>query len=164
MTKQAKQLLDAAAFDAAVISSLLQKSIRRGEVGLAQRAAVTLLSPRGPALWRHLLVIAFEDVGIGASGLQVEAVSVVADPNARKRLGGNEAAALYLAWLLADAPKDRSTDYLICSARFHPRLRGIRNGLKRAPLTDCLEVVEDPEWPMPERALAAWYASGDALG
>src|ERR1700730_11938704 len=132
--------------DAEIISSLLQKSIRRGETSLAQFAARRLLAQRGADVWRRLLVIDFEDVGIGAPDLLIEAVSIAADPNSRKRLGGNEASAVHLADLLAAAPKDRSSDYLICAALFHPRLRSIRLALRRAPLTDCLTVVEDAEW------------------
>ena len=150
--------------DATVISSLLQKSIRRGELIVAQRAALTLLMRRGPAIWRRLLVIAFEDVGIGDPDLLLEAVSLATDASSRKCLGGNRAAAVRLAGLLANAPKDRSTNHLINGAAFHPRLESIRKALRRAPLTDCLAVVEDPDWPLPERAVAAWYASGMPLG
>src|ERR1017187_1172561 len=46
-----------------VIISLLQKSIRRGEVETAQRAAFTLFRQKGSAIWRRFMVIAFEDVG-----------------------------------------------------------------------------------------------------
>ena len=45
-----------------VIISLLQKSIRRGEVETAQRAAFTLFRQKGSAIWRRFMVIAFEDV------------------------------------------------------------------------------------------------------
>src|SRR5262245_65757041 len=46
-----------------VTTSLLQKSIRRGEVETAQRAAYTLFAQKGSAIWRRFMVIAFEDVG-----------------------------------------------------------------------------------------------------
>jgi integrase len=45
---------------------LLQKSIRRSETDIAQRAALTLFKLKGAAIWRRLMVIAFEDVGIGS--------------------------------------------------------------------------------------------------
>jgi replication-associated recombination protein RarA len=48
-----------------VVKSLLQKSIRRGEVEIAQRAALTFLSQKGSAIWRRFIIIAFEDVGAG---------------------------------------------------------------------------------------------------
>jgi replication-associated recombination protein RarA len=50
-----------------VISSLLQKSIRRSETDIAQRAALTLFKLKGGAIWRRLMVIAFEDIGIGSN-------------------------------------------------------------------------------------------------
>jgi hypothetical protein len=49
------------AADPWVISSLLQKSIRRGETEIARRAALTLFKHRGSSVWRRLMVIAFED-------------------------------------------------------------------------------------------------------
>src|SRR6266567_2853282 len=48
-----------------IASSLLQKSIRRGEVELAQRAACTLHAFDRSAIWRRLVVIACEDIGVG---------------------------------------------------------------------------------------------------
>lgn len=47
------------AADPWVISSLLQKSIRRSETKIAQRATLTLLKWRGSAIWQRLMVIAF---------------------------------------------------------------------------------------------------------
>ena len=44
-----------------VVSSLLQKSIRRGDAAIAQRAAHTLFKLKGSSIWRRLMVIAFED-------------------------------------------------------------------------------------------------------
>ena len=57
-------LAEPIAADPWLISSLLQKSIRRGETDIARRAALTLSKHRGAAIWRRLIVIAFEDIGI----------------------------------------------------------------------------------------------------
>ena len=46
-----------------VASSLLKKSIRRGDADLALRAALTLFRLRRSGIWRRFMVIAFEDVG-----------------------------------------------------------------------------------------------------
>jgi replication-associated recombination protein RarA len=48
-----------------VASSLVQKAIRRGDVELAKRAAFRLLELDKEAIWRRLVVIAFEDIGAG---------------------------------------------------------------------------------------------------
>ena len=45
-----------------VASSALQKAVRRGEVAVAQSAALTLLQLDRQALWRRLVGIAVEDV------------------------------------------------------------------------------------------------------
>src|SRR5580704_9466712 len=91
-----------------VISSLLQKSIRRGETEMAQTAVLTLLGMRGSAIWQRLILIAFEDLGIGAVDLVVETVAVGMDSAWRKSIGREVAAARYFAGRMAEAPKDRS--------------------------------------------------------
>ena len=48
------------------IAAVWDKSIRRSETEIAQRAALTLFKLRGSAIWRRFMVIAFEDVGIGS--------------------------------------------------------------------------------------------------
>src|ERR1700722_15965052 len=49
-------------------SSVLQKAIRRGDVLIAQRAVRTLYRHDPRSAWHRLVIIAFEDVGIGALG------------------------------------------------------------------------------------------------
>ena len=91
-----------------VIKSLLQKSIRRGEVEVAQRAALTLLAQKGSAIWRRFIIIAFEDIGAGSA--DVVAMTVAASTNStwRKRSGGDAVVASHLARLLAEAPMPKS--------------------------------------------------------
>ena len=49
----------------------MQKSIRRGDSLTAQRALRTLYQHDPSSTWRRLLIIACEDVGIGALGAVV---------------------------------------------------------------------------------------------
>ena len=51
-----------------VALSAMQKSIRRGDRLTAQRALRTLYQHDPSSTWRRLLIIACEDVGIGALG------------------------------------------------------------------------------------------------
>lgn len=142
-----------------IISSLLQKSIRRGETEIAQRAALTLRKHKGSAIWRRFMVIAFEDVGIG----NVEAVTAVVaagtDVALRKACGGDERVAVHLAGVLAAAPKDRSADHL-AGAKDHPALAKCVRAVTRAPLAERLSDVGNKQLPMPERAVAARFAAG----
>src|SRR5947209_2073595 len=104
-----------------LVSSLLQKSIRRSEMEIAQRAALTFFKFNGAAIWRRLMVIAFEDVGIGGVDALTTTVAAASDSAWRKNHGGDLMLAAYLAAQLAEAPKDRSADYL-CDAKDHPML------------------------------------------
>src|SRR6476659_3183260 len=102
-----------------VIKSLLQKSIRRGEVDIAQRAALTFLAQKGPALWRRLIEIAFEDIGAGSADVVVMTVGASTDAKWRNQSGGDIVVAAHLARLLAEAPKSRSAEHLITSSDQH---------------------------------------------
>jgi hypothetical protein len=142
------------AADPWVVSSLLQKSIRRGETEIAQRAALTLCKFKGTAIWRRLTVIAFEDVGIGDLAALTTTVAVGSDSAWRKRHGGDWALAVWLAGTLAAAPKDRSADYL-CQAKDHPALADFAQAIPNASLEARLSNVRDKVLDLPQRAVAA---------
>jgi len=142
------------AADPWVISSLLQKSIRRGEMEIAQRAALTFWKFKGAAIWRRLMVIAFEDIGIGAVDTLTRTVSVGSDSVWRKQHGGDVVLAVQLAGALAVATKDRSADYL-CQANDHPVLTDFARAMANASLEARLTTVRDKMLDLPQRAVAA---------
>jgi len=76
---RADQHIPALRLDPYATSSLLQKAIRRGEGDLAERAAIRLYRLRGKGIWRRLLVIAFEDVGIGSVESLVKTATMALD-------------------------------------------------------------------------------------
>jgi hypothetical protein len=63
--------------------------------------------------------------------------------------------AAYLAGLLAEAPKDRSADYL-CDARDHPMLADFWRAMEIASLESRLSHVRDQALGLPQRAVAAY--------
>lgn len=143
-----------------IVSSALQKAIRRSEVETAQRAALGFYQLAGADIWRRFLIIASEDVG-GASVETMALTAAVCHEAAwRKRQGEPERLVLWLAKLLAESPKDRSTDYLICAARDHHSLAATRQLCANMRMADRLAMVGDISQPLPVRAVAAWYASG----
>lgn len=148
------------AADRWVMVSLLQKSIRRGELETAQRAAFTLLRQKGSAIWRRFMVIAFEDVGAASPDAVAMIVAASTDPRWRKAQGGNEHVAVQVARLLAEAPKSRSAEHLITSAKHHPSLARSRLLRAAGELTDHLDTIIDAKVSLTERALAVWFASG----
>jgi hypothetical protein len=143
------------AADPWIVSSLLQKSIRRGETEIARCAALTLFKHRGSSVWRRLMVIAFEDVGIGGLDVVTTTVAAAGDSAWRKNHGGDLRLAAYLAGLLAEAPKDRSADYL-CDARDHPMLADFWRAMEIASLESRLSHVRDQALGLPQRAVAAY--------
>jgi len=145
------------AADPWVISSLLQKSIRRGETDVAQRSALSFFELKGSAIWRRLMVIAFEDIGIGSVEVLIMTVATASDSNWRKSHGGDPRLALHLATGLAEAAKDRSADYL-CEAKDHPMLAGFAHAVATAPLERKLSHVHDQALGLPQRAVAALSA------
>jgi hypothetical protein len=142
-----------------VVSSLLQKSIRRGETEIARCAALTLFNHRGSSLWRRLMVIAFEDVGIGGLDVVTMTVAAAGDSAWRKNHGGDLKLAVYLAGLLAEAPKDRSADYL-CDARDHPMVADFWRAMEKVNLESRLSHLRDQALGLPQRAVAALSALG----
>jgi hypothetical protein len=150
------------AADPWVISSLLQKSIRRGETEIAQRAAFTFFHLKGAAVWRRLIVIAFEDIGIGSVDALTKTVAAASDGPWRKSHGGDVRLAVYLAGLLAQAPKDRSADYL-CDANDHPILADFWRAMGKVSLESKLSHVRDQASGLPRRAVAALSALGIGL-
>ena len=142
-----------------VVGSLLQKSIRRGETEIARRATLTFFKLKGSAIWRRLMVIAFEDVGIGSVDALTTTVAAAGDSAWRKNHGGDLKLAVYLAGLLAEAPKDRSADYL-CDARDHPMLADFWRAMENASLESRLSHVRRQGLGLPQQAVAALSALG----
>lgn len=154
------------AADPWVVSSLLQKSIRRGEIDIAQCAALTLGKFRGPAIWRRLMVIAFEDVGVANIDAITAVVAAGSDTAVRKSCGSNGRVAIHLAGLLAASPKDRSADYLV-GANDHPALANFARTIRDASVDAMLLAVGDKSLSLPNRAIAAFFAAipqGDTVG
>ena len=143
-----------------IASSALQKAVRRGDVALAERAALALHREDRSATWRRLIAIAFEDVGAADLDVIVETVAVATLPKWRAVIG-EEAALRSIVSTLATAPKDRSADYLTWTAAEHPDLREMRETCGHSSsITECLSMVSDRSRALPDRAVAAWFCSG----
>jgi hypothetical protein len=141
-------------------TSALQKAIRRGLVGTAQRAAMTLIDHDARALWRRLAVIAVEDVGLGDLDAVAETMALAGDARARARLGGERQSVLHVCRRLAEAPKDRSTDLLISVVLHAPDLEPAREISGSIAVAERIKLSTRPDFTLSQRAVATWYASG----
>lgn len=149
--------------DAWLASSLLQKAIRRSDVGLAQRAALSLHRARGAAIWRRFQIIAFEDVGVGSVSALASASSSN-DPAWRAHLGGDIPTIIYVTRLLAEAPKDRSAEHLIRLAHGYEGYEEARDLVGLASHKDRLQFISDEDQPLHVRAISSWFVSGLNVG
>lgn len=141
-------------------SSLLQKSIRRGEVAYAVHAARILHRQRGTGIWRRCLLIAVEDVGIGDLDLVRHATLMTLGRDMRRAFGEDDEVLVDLVRRLAQTPKDRSPDYVICAAIQHPGFEQEREAVAQLSAAQQIAVAVDPDQPIIMRAIAMWHASG----
>ncbi len=72
-----------------LLASLLQKTIRRGDLQLARRAGHQLLNVDPSRLWRRVMVVGLEDIGLGDPKCAVAVMALATLPQARRLLGGN---------------------------------------------------------------------------
>jgi|SoiMetStandDraft_2_1073263.scaffolds.fasta_scaffold20735_3 hypothetical protein len=142
-----------------IASSALQKAIRRSEVGIACRAALTLHKQDRAKAWRRLIAIACEDVGPADIDLVLQTVAAAVSPGWHASYG-EDRAIVSIVCRLAAAPKDRSADYLMWVAAEHPDQRETRAVCSRASVSECLSMVTDLSRSLPDRAVAAWFCSG----
>jgi hypothetical protein len=73
--------------------------------------------------------------------------------------GGDVRVAAHLSTILADAPKDRSADFL-AEAKDHPDLADFALRMANTPAEVVLSSMRDSALPLPCRAIAARFASG----
>lgn len=142
-----------------ILSSLLQKSIRRGDVLLAQTAVLKLHAHNSQRAWRRLLLIAFEDVGIGSIDALVAATAFFSRFG-RRAQPDDRTEVVHLSVQLAECRKDRSADYLYCGSVRHPALELARRQFAISSNTERLLALNDPTCRIEMRAICAWYLSG----
>jgi hypothetical protein len=104
-----------------LLASCLQKAIRRDEPLLARRAAQQLLRLDPQRLWRRILTIALEDIGIGDIAVAAQLVGLSGLPQARRLFGGAERALDFAVLQACSAVKDRTADHFSSVARRRPR-------------------------------------------
>src|SRR5687768_4824575 len=75
--------------------SCLQKAIRRGDTETSLQALATLLNYDGRAVWRHLIIIGLEDVGVTEMNTVGQIVAAARNRPWRHRNGGEWSVAAF---------------------------------------------------------------------
>lgn len=143
-----------------VALSLLQKAIRRGDTHQALRAASYLYQLDYRMLWRRLVVIGWEDIGVGNPDLCFTATAAAGSRRWREANGGDWHHAAYLTTAMCKSTKDRSTDDLMMVALHDPRYETERNDYCDLQFGDLIGTVHDTSAELPARIIAAWYLAG----
>lgn len=149
--------------DPFILTSCLQKALRRADEPVARAAALSLLRLDASRLWRRLAIVIFEDFGLADLDLTAETVALVSDKRWRATVGGDEHVLRYLIGELTARPRDRRVDNLYMLAVHLVRNPESRmNFLNSPPSVSLLGVVQqaarvvaDCEHEIPGRALRA---------
>ncbi len=142
-----------------LVSSAMQKAIRRGEIERALNAASALWQQDRQSFWRRLHIICLEDVGIGNLDAVIKTLSAVSSFQWRRKIG-DERAGLHLTRLLAASDKNRMSEELFTQAERMPGYRGLRENLAKAEDSLLMDYAGHENSPLIERAIALWLLAG----
>lgn len=145
--------------DPFLVTSVLQKSLRRGDAVYAHRAALALLHLDASRFWRRLVISACEDFGLSDLRLSMEVIAAASDKTWRRQSGGDERIALFLIDKLVRSPRDRRTDEIYMLAVALSKQRGPREALERLGMSSeltraigaAIDIVKECETVMPFR-------------
>lgn len=146
-------------FDIYVASSGLQKAIRRGDENTALSCAARLLATDAPRLWRRLVTISFEDIGIGDPEIVGRVVAATGNHAWRQRQGGDWIVASYLVIRMCQAVKDRTGDDLVVLCEYSPLFRDQRKGWALASNEFLIDILHSAR-SLEEAGLACWFLVG----
>ena len=93
-------------------SSAMQKSIRRGYIQDAIEYALAYHSLDPSSFWRRIVIVAFEDIGVGGAWEIAFTLIAASSKVWRKKVGGDEKVIQYIVSALASSARDRTVcDY-----------------------------------------------------
>jgi len=142
-----------------LVSSMLQKSVRRGEHERALRAAYSLGRLDKDSFWRRCHVLALEDVGMVSPDVIVPVLVATASAAWRRRTT-DWRVALHLTRMMCSAAKTRMADEILMQAEKAKHLMPLRCELAAADDHTLTGYVIDERRPLVERCLSLWYLAG----
>lgn len=126
-----------------IAMSAMQKGIRRGEVDLATRAAVTLLRSDPARLWRRLAGTAVEDIGLADLQCVRLVMAATASKGFRNQFGGDHRVAGLVVARMCKAKKCRAADDLFIAVSHHHELEAVRADLAGHDLPQHLSHIRE---------------------
>ncbi|MGY3332976.1 hypothetical protein ACVILI_005993 [Mesorhizobium sp. USDA 4775] len=127
---------------------------------LRRNTHATLLKADPTKLWRRLLGIVFEDVGLASVETIHLVITATSGKTVRQQFGGGEwAVASLLVKQMCEARKCRAADDLLIAISHHHELEALRDDLTRETVTEHLSRVEG-RGALLGASLAALHGSG----
>lgn len=144
-----------------VVTSALQKSVRRGNTAMAYKAALWLHQVNPMQVWNRLRVIACEDIGIGDMQAVYETLYVSGKVKWREHNGGDIHVLAYIIERLCKAVKSRLADDILYTADVHHDYERQRKQFAEHG-TDKLYGIAlyEPNRDIYERMIALCYLQG----
>lgn len=141
-------------------SSALQKSIRRGYVEDSIKYALAYhgLDPVG--FWNRLVIIAFEDIGVGDVWAVAMTLAAARSTLWRKRVGGDLIVIQYIIKRLAESVKDRTVADLYQVLENRSLLPEPLARLKYASSQELSGIALSDQCPLETRVAATWLLWG----
>jgi hypothetical protein len=146
--------------DPYLLNSAMQKAIRRGDLAIARRAGHQLLRLDRQRLWRRLMTVALEDIGIASVETAAELVTISTLPAARRLLGGDPHALDIALTRACRTVKDRTGDHFGSIIGREPVDEADRTVLGTASSNALLAIIASSHLPWTRRLRAAVIASG----
>lgn len=143
-----------------IARSALQKAVRRGQGELAVRALATLVREDRRNVWRHLIVIALEDVGVGNADLCAQIIAAQRDTGWRQSVGGDWYVLAGIVQLLAASNHCQANCDLLLKAKNDPACEALIAASLEANWPELRDVITDSSIPLTERAIAALGMGG----
>lgn len=137
----------------------MQKAIRKGDVTLAGRLALSLWMQDKRSLWRRLAMISAEDVAMGDLDLVLD-VTIAAKFSSWRKAVGDAALGVYFARRMAKAAKTRYITELYLYSDLANQASKARAWAARAPFKELASTLHDPTKEAPEQTLALWGLFG----
>ncbi len=147
-----------------IARSALQKAIRRGEVALAQRALANLYGHDPRPIWRHLVIIAVEDVGVANVDLLAQIVGAQRDRSWRISMGGDWPVMAELVRQMAESTHCQAACDFLLRASNDPELEPVREWALDASMSTLTAALADSTLPLVDRGIAALAVGGGLAG
>ncbi len=142
-----------------IASSCMQKSIRRGNVKTAQRAALAYWMQDKRSFWNRLGIVCMEDCGVASPDLIVQTLTISNAPAWRAKHNDWKVAA-YLVRRMCETVKIRLCDEMYSIAGSAPEYQAYRQVMGKASNETLADNVLHDGTSLPEKAISLWLLAG----